>query len=143
MHFSNRIPHTVTTKAPTDSIRIIPNLLQRSCTTLSFCVCGLMSGGGGRVLKYQVTFEEASSKHINWPARTNGCRLLIITSSNYAALREVQIISRIIKDSHNLSIISRPPVLRNGSNDYCVYTNTMAAATCSSSRMFILMRADG
>ena len=97
----------------------------------------------GACSKYQFTLEEASFKHINWPTRNNGCRLLIITSSDYAALREVQIISWIIKGSHNLSIISLPPVLRNGSNDYCVYINTMAAGTCSSSQMFILMRADG
>jgi hypothetical protein len=74
----------------------------------------------GACSKYRFTFEEASFKHINWPTRTKGCRLLIITSSDYAALREVQIISWIIKGSHNLSIISLPPVLRNGSNDYCV-----------------------
>jgi len=100
-------------------------------------------GGGGRVLKYQFTFEEASFKHISWLARSNGCRLLILSFSDYAALREVQIIAWITEGSRNLSIISLPPALRNGSNDYFVFINTMAAGTCSSSQMFILMRADG
>jgi len=65
LHFSNRIPHTVTTKTRIDGTRIIPHLLWRACNKLLFCVCGLISGGGERVLKYQFAFEEASFKHIN------------------------------------------------------------------------------
>lgn len=124
LHFSNRIPHTVTIKARIDVTRIIGHLLWRACTKSPLCVCGLITGGGGgggSVLKYQFTFEEASFRHISWRACTNGCHLLIITSSDYAALREVQIISWIIQGRHNLSIISPPLVLRNGSNDYFVH----------------------
>lgn len=60
----------------------------------------------GFVLKYQFTFQEATLKHSSWPASINGCHLLIISFSDDAALHKLQILSRIIKGSHNLSIIS-------------------------------------